>query len=100
MEELYSNKITLARIHEKQRKRRSIGKILATSNPALICTSRGHVSVAIVSTMPSVGRSARDAMPVLNLRDGMSRIAVPVVSEPVPAVVGTVQRGEVIKPED
>ena len=39
--------------------------------------------------MPSVGFKARDAMPVLKDRDVISRIAVPVVSEPVPAVVGT-----------
>ena len=42
-----------------------------------------------VSTMPSVGFSAREAMPVLNDFEVMSKIAVPVVSEPVPAVVGT-----------
>jgi hypothetical protein len=39
--------------------------------------------------MPRVGFIARFAMPVLNDREVMSRIAVPVVSEPVPAVVGT-----------
>jgi hypothetical protein len=32
-------------------------------------------------------------MPVLNEREVISRIAVPVVSEPVPAVVGTAIRG-------
>jgi hypothetical protein len=37
--------------------------------------------------MPNSGRNALLAIPVLKLRDGMSRIAVPVVSEPVPAVV-------------
>lgn len=31
-------------------------------------------------------------MPVLKFRDVISRIAVPVVSEPVPAVVGTAER--------
>ena len=45
-----------------------------------------------VSTMPSMGFIARFAIPVLNAMDVMSRIAVPVVSEPVPAVVGTVRR--------
>lgn len=42
-----------------------------------------------VSTIPSTGFMERLAMPVLNDMDGMSRMAVPVVSEPVPAVVGT-----------
>lgn len=40
--------------------------------------------------MPRVGFRAREAMPVLNEREVMSKIAVPVVSEPVPAVVGTI----------
>lgn len=39
--------------------------------------------------MPSIGFIARFAIPVLNDMDVMSRIAVPVVSDPVPAVVGT-----------
>jgi hypothetical protein len=39
--------------------------------------------------MPRTGFMARFAMPVLNDLEVMSRIAVPVVSEPVPAVVGT-----------
>jgi hypothetical protein len=39
--------------------------------------------------MPNVGFMARLAMPVLNDREVMSKIAVPVVSDPVPAVVGT-----------
>ena len=43
-----------------------------------------------VSTMPSIGFIARFAMPVLKDMEVMSRIAVPVVSDPVPAVVGTV----------
>lgn len=42
-----------------------------------------------VSTIPSMGFIARLAIPVLNDIDVMSRMAVPVVSEPVPAVVGT-----------
>lgn len=45
--------------------------------------------MAKVSTMPRVGFSARFAIPVLNDIDVMSKIAVPVVSAPVPAVVGT-----------
>ena len=39
--------------------------------------------------MPSIGFIARLAMPVLKFWEVISRIAVPVVSEPVPAVVGT-----------
>ena len=66
--------------------------VLTTSNPALICTAFGHESVFIGSTMPSSGLNALLAMPVLKLRDGMSRIAVPVVSEPVPAVVWSNKR--------
>ncbi len=38
--------------------------------------------------MPKTGFRARLAIPVLKEREVMSRIAVPVVSEPVPAVVG------------
>lgn len=55
-----------------------------TSRPALIATSRGHVAVLFKSTIPNVGLSAREAIPVLNDFEGISRMAVPVVSEPVP----------------
>ena len=55
-------------------------------------TCVGHVSVLNVSTIPSMGLSARDAMPVLKEREVTSKMAAPVVSEPVPAVVGTVER--------
>ena len=54
-----------------------------------MCSSLEHDRVLIVSTMPSVGFIARFAIPVLNDIEVISRIAVPVVSEPVPAVVGT-----------
>lgn len=60
-----------------------------TSRPALMCTAVGQDSVLKVSTIPRVGFNARLAMPVLKDLEVMSRIAVPVVSEPVPAVVGT-----------
>jgi len=40
-----------------------------------------------------MGFNARLAIPVLKERDVMSRIAAPVVSEPVPAVVGTAIKG-------
>jgi hypothetical protein len=81
----------------------------STSRPALICSSFEQLSVLYVSTIPgrecispcechkqlnmgspNVGLRARLAMPVLNDIEVMSRIAVPVVSDPVPAVVGTV----------
>lgn len=42
-----------------------------------------------VSTIPRVGFMALFAIPVLKDMEVMSRIAVPVVSDPVPAVVGT-----------
>ena len=51
--------------------------------------SLGHEAVFRVSTIPSVGFRDLEAIPVLKDFDVMSRIAVPVVSEPVPAVVGT-----------
>ena len=54
---------------------------------------REQVRVLIVSTIPRVGFSARLAIPVLKFIEVMSRIAVPVVSEPVPAVVGTAING-------
>ena len=44
--------------------------------------------------MPIVGLRARWAMPVLAFLATRSKIAVPVVSDPVPAVVGTATRGE------
>jgi hypothetical protein len=69
---------------------RSLGRLeRTTSNPALICTCVGQVSVFSASTIPSIGFRARLAMPVLKFLDVMSTIAAPVVSEPVPAVVGT-----------
>lgn len=43
--------------------------------------------------MPRVGLRARCAMPVFARLETRSKIAVPVVSEPVPAVVGTAISG-------
>ena len=43
--------------------------------------------------MPSVGFRARWAMPVFALLDTRSKMAEPVVSDPVPAVVGTAIKG-------
>ena len=45
------------------------------------------------SQIPSVGFRTRWAMPVLAFFETKSKMAVPVVSEPVPAVVGTATRG-------
>ena len=53
----------------------------------------GHDSVFIVSTIPKAGFKARFDMPVLKEREVISSIAVPVVSEPVPAVVGIAMSG-------
>jgi hypothetical protein len=48
----------------------------------------------INTTIPRTGFNARLAIPVLKDREVMSSIAVPVVSEPVPAVVGIAIRGD------
>lgn len=45
------------------------------------------------TTTPRTGFNARLAIPVLNALEVISKIAVPVVSEPVPAVVGTAMSG-------
>ena len=52
-------------------------------------TAVGQESVLRMSTMPNTGLRAREAMPVLKDLEVMSTMAAPVVSEPVPAVVGT-----------
>ena len=54
-------------------------------------TAVGQVSVFSVSTIPRTGFIARLAIPVLKPLEVMSKIAAPVVSEPVPAVVGTIE---------
>jgi hypothetical protein len=46
-----------------------------------------------LTTIPRAGFIPRCDIPVLNKRDGISRIAVPVVSDPVPAVVGIAING-------
>lgn len=57
-----------------------------------MCTAVGQVSVFRVSTIPRTGFIARLAIPVLKFLEVMSKMAVPVVSEPVPAVVGTTKK--------
>jgi hypothetical protein len=67
-----------------------------TSRPAEMWTALGQLSVFKASTIPSVGFMSLLAIPVLKFMEVMSRMAVPVVSEPVPAVVGTgIKVGEV-----
>ena len=56
-----------------------------------MCTAVGQVSVFRVSTIPRTGFIARSAIAVLNLLEVISKTAAPVVSEPVPAVVGTIE---------
>ena len=53
----------------------------------------GSVRVLVGSTRPTVGRSARWAMPVLARISRKSKIATPVVSLPVPVVVGIATSG-------
>ena len=43
--------------------------------------------------MPNVGRNTRSAIPVLAFISNKSKMATPVVSLPVPAVVGTAING-------
>lgn len=65
----------------------------STSSPDEAVIAGGRVWVFTGSMMPSVGLRLRWEMPVLVLEETMSKIAVPVVSEPVPAVVGMQIRG-------
>ena len=53
----------------------------------------GSVRVLSGSTSPITGRSARWEMPVLAFISSRSKMATPVVSLPVPAVVGTAISG-------
>lgn len=62
-----------------------------------MCSSVGQLSVFAVSTTPNTGLRARFAIPVLKAREVTSKIAAPVVSEPVPAVVGTNNRSDIAK---
>lgn len=64
-----------------------------TSRPEEAWTALGMVRVLRGSQIPRVGLSARCATPVLAFLDTRSKMAVPVVSEPVPAVVGTATSG-------
>lgn len=57
-----------------------------------MCTAVGHVSVFRVSTIPKTGFISRLAIAVLKFLEVISKTAAPVVSEPVPAVVGTIKK--------
>jgi hypothetical protein len=63
------------------------------SMPAEAVTSGGSVSDTSGSITASVGRSRQWPKPVLTLSDSTSRTHIAVLSEPVPAVVGTAIRG-------
>ena len=56
-------------------------------------TAGGKVRVFSGSSSPSVGFRFRSAIPVLACISIRSKMATPVVSLPVPAVVGTANRG-------
>src|SRR4249920_3835375 len=60
----------------------------STSNPLAATTSAGSVYVHVGSTSASDGLSRADAMPVLAFSASTSHTAMPVVSLPVPHVVG------------
>ncbi len=60
----------------------------STSKPLDATTVAGSVRVASGSTIPSVGRKRRDAIPVFTSCASKSKIVMPVHSLPVPDVVG------------
>src|SRR3569833_234320 len=64
-----------------------------TSKPELALTAAGMVAVLRGSQIPSVGLRFRCALSVLACLVSLSLLAVPVVSLPVPAVVGMAMRG-------
>ena len=64
-----------------------------TSNPLAATTSAGSVCVQTGSTTAIVGRSRAEAMPVFACSESTSQMAMPVVSLPVPHVVGQAMCG-------
>ena len=66
---------------------------LRMSSPLDAATAAGSVRVFSGSTRPSVGLSRRLAMPVLACSRVRSKMLTPVVSLPVPAVVGIAMSG-------
>src|SRR5512142_2797129 len=61
---------------------------VSTSKPQAATTPPGRLSVVVGSTKARLGLSRGEAMPVFSPADFRSRIAMPVVSLPVPHVVG------------
>ena len=61
---------------------------LMASNPVAAITVAGSDSVQRGSTMPRSGSNARDEIPVFDFISKRSKTAMPVLSLPVPAVVG------------
>ena len=61
---------------------------MSTSKPDAATTPPGSDSVVVGSTIASEGLSSGDAMPVFKPTDLRSTIVMPVVSLPVPQVVG------------
>src|SRR4051812_527390 len=61
---------------------------LMQSKPLAATALRGSVAVTFGSTSAIVGISRREMMPVFALMSCNAKIAIPVVSEPVPEVVG------------
>ena len=63
------------------------------SMPAAAVTSGGSVIVSSGSMIARVGRSRQWLMPVFTFIDSTSSTHIAVLSEPVPAVVGTAMSG-------
>ena len=63
------------------------------SKPVDATTFDGSVRVTSGSTSAIVGISRREMMPVFAFSDDSVKIAIPVVSEPVPIVVGQAMCG-------
>src|SRR5205814_7321212 len=61
---------------------------LMQSNPLAAMTLAGSVNVTAGSIRATVGINRREMIPVLALMSVRLKIAMPVVSDPVPAVVG------------
>ena len=66
---------------------------LMQSKPLAATTLRGKVAVTSGSISATVGISRREMIPVLALMSVRLKIAIPVVSDPVPEVVGQAMCG-------
>ena len=63
------------------------------SKPLATTTLRGSVAVTVGSISAMVGINRREMMPVLALMSVRLKIAIPVVYDPVPEVVGQAMWG-------